>query len=405
MLTAGFCWLLKHMLKNRSVILSYNELITVFGVKVLAGIGYGYIFLHFFGGDDTWFFHQQGINEKQLLLHQTSKFFSELNPYLPFERNTTFSAGLRNLLSDLEYNLLIKPQALFNILSGENYYINIVFFSFITFWGHYWFFELLVKIFPAQRRRWLLLVFFFPPVVFWLSGFRGDALLFFFITLMMNRGHHWMKTGSSRALAWAFAGLAGAIIMRDPVGMLLCPAVLCAFLTVKYRVSAWKVWVPVYTTGAFLFFATAWMSPDKNLPQMVVDKQAAFFSLKGNTVYALDTLQPEVRSFLSILPQATVNTFFRPAPWEAKGPLQLVASADMLFFWALFLFMFWRNRGNMKLQFSHPFLLFLLILSVSIYIFIGYTVPFPGAIVRYKIIPELFFFTWILASNNKKLHI
>jgi hypothetical protein len=405
MLTAGFCWLLKRMLKNRSVILSNNELIMVFGVKVLAGIGYGYIFLHYFGGDDTWFFHQQGINEKHLLIHQTSQFFSALNPYLPFERNATFSAGLRNLLSDLEYNLLIKPQALFNILSGENYYINIVFFSFITFWGHYWFFELLVKIFPVQRKWWLLLVFFFPPVVFWLSGFRGDALLFFFITLMLNRGYHWMKTGSSSALAWAIAGLAGAFIMRDPVGMLLCPALLCTFLTVRYRVSAWKVWVPIYTIGAFLFFATAWVSPDKNLPQMVVDKQAAFFALKGNTIYALDTLQPEVRSFLSILPQATVNTFFRPAPWEAKGPLQLVASADILFFWALLLFIFFRNSGNMKLQFSHPFLLFLLILSISVYIFIGYTVPFPGAIVRYKIIPELFFFTWILASNNKKLHI
>ncbi len=48
LLTAGFCWLLKRMLKNRSVILSYNELIMVFGVKVLAGIGYGYIFLTLF---------------------------------------------------------------------------------------------------------------------------------------------------------------------------------------------------------------------------------------------------------------------------------------------------------------------------------------------------------------------
>ncbi|MBO9631623.1 MAG: hypothetical protein J7578_00795, partial [Chitinophagaceae bacterium] len=64
----------------------------VFGVKVLAGIGYGYIFLHYFGGDDTWFFHDQGLHEKDLLLNHTAQFFSDLNPALPFQRNATILA-------------------------------------------------------------------------------------------------------------------------------------------------------------------------------------------------------------------------------------------------------------------------------------------------------------------------
>ncbi|WP_127126026.1 hypothetical protein [Pseudoflavitalea rhizosphaerae] len=404
-LTAGFAWLLQRMLKNRSVILSYNELIMVFGVKVLAAVGYGYIFLHYFGGDDTWLFHQQGIQEKNLLFNHTAQFFADFNPLLPFERHDTFSAGFRNMLSDWEYNLTIKPQAIFNIFSGGNYYINIVFFSFITFWGHYWFFELLVKIFPAQRKWWLLLVFFYPPVIFWLSGFRGDALLFFFITLTLNRGYHWMKTRSGWSMAWAVLGLLGAFIMRDPVAMLIAPSLLCMFITVKYRLRSWKVWAVVYGAGILLFFASAWISPEKNLPQMVVNKQADFFALKGNTVFQLDTLTADVRSFATVLPQAVLNVFFRPAPWETRGPLQLVASADILFFWGLFLYILYRNGGNLKLQFTHPFLLFLLIFSVSYSIFIGYTVPFPGAIVRYKIIPELFLLAWLTASNNKKLHI
>ncbi|QEC45691.1 hypothetical protein [Pseudobacter ginsenosidimutans] len=405
LLTAGFAWLLQRMLKNRTVILSYNELIMVFGVKVLAAAGYGYIFLHYFGGDDTWLFHQQGIEEKNLLFQQTAQFFADFNPFLPFERHATFSAGFRNLLGDWEYNLTVKPQAIFNIFSGGNYYINIVFFSFITFWGHYWFFELLVKNFPAQRKWWFLLIFFFPPVVFWLSGFRGDALLFFFITLTLNRGYHWMKTRSLRSFVWAILGLVGAFIMRAPVPLLAIPALFCVFITVKYRVSPWKVWAPVYAAGILLFFASARISPEKNLPQIVVNKQADFFSLKGNTIYQLDTLTADTRSFITVLPQAALNVFFRPAPWEAKGPLQLVASADILLFWGLVLYILYRNRGDIRFQISQPFLLYLLIFSVSYYIFIGYTVPYPGAIVRYKIIPELFLFTWLTASNNKKLHI
>ncbi|MGN6419117.1 MAG: hypothetical protein ACTHMC_16585 [Pseudobacter sp.] len=405
LLTAGFCWLLKRILRNRSAILSNNELYLVFGVKVVAGVSYGYIFGHYFGGDDTWFFHHQGLEEKIRLLQQPALFFSDFNPLLPFQRNATFSAGLRNLLSDWEYLLVMKPLAFFNLVSGGNYYINIVFFSFITFWGHYWFYELLVKFFPLQRKTWLVLVFMFPPVVFWLSGLRGDPLLFLFLTLALNRGYKWMQTRNPQQLTGSLLGLLGVMIMRDPVALLLFPALLSVYITVKYKMKAWKVWIPVYVSGIVVFFLSAGISREQNLPMLVVQKQAEFFLLHSNNRMALDTLHPSVTGFAKVLPQATVNTFFRPLPWEAKGPLQLVASADILFFWFLFIWSCYRGWDEWKVRLSHPFLLFLLVFGVCLYIFIGYTVPFPGAIVRYKIIPELFLLTCLLYTNNKKLHI
>lgn len=405
LLTAGFCWLLTRMLRNRSVILSNNELYLVFGVKVLAGVSYGYIFSHYFGGDDTWFFHHQGLDEKIRLLQDPALFFSDFNPLLPFQRNATFSAGLRNLLNDWEYLLLMKPLALFNLLSGGNYYINIVFFSFITFWGHYWFYELLVKFFPLQRKTWLALVFLFPPVVFWLSGLRGDPLLFMFLALALKKGYTWMQTRKAGHLAWAMVGMLGVLVMRDPVAFLLLPALLSVYITVRYRVKAWKVWIPVYVSGMIFFFLSAGVFPEQSLPMMVVKKQAEFFLIHGNSRLPLDTLHPSAGSFLEVLPQAAFNTFFRPLPGEAKGPLQLVAAADNLFFWLLFIWSCFRGWSEWKVRLSHPFLLFLLIFSVSLYIFIGYTVPFPGAIVRYKVIPELFLLTSLLYTNNKKLHI
>lgn len=405
LLTAGFCWLLKRMLRNRSVILTNNELYLVFGVKVLAGVSYGYIFGHYFGGDDTWFFHHQGLDEKVRLLQDPALFFSDFNPILPFQRNATFSGGLRGLLSDWEYLLLMKPLALFNLLSGGNYYINIVFFSFITFWGHYWFYELMVRFFPLQRKTWLVLVFMFPPVIFWLSGLRTDPLLFLFLALALNRGYNWMQTRRPGQLAWAMTGMLGVLVMRDPVVLLLLPALLSVYMTVKYRVKAWKVWVPVYGSGLIIFFLSASFSPGQNLPMLVVNKQAAFMQMHSNSQLPLDTLQPSVESFLEVLPQAAANTFLRPLPWEARGPLQLVAAADIVFFWLIFIWSFFRGWSEWKARLSHPFLLFLLVFSVCLYIFIGYTVPFPGAIVRYKIIPELFLLSSLFYTNNKKLHI
>ena len=47
-------------------------------------------------------------------------------------------------------------------------------------------------------------------------------------------------------------------------------------------------------------------------------------------------------------------------------------------------------QKNWKQLFNHPLLLLFLFYGLSQIILIGYIVPFPGAIVRYKAIPELF---------------
>jgi hypothetical protein len=60
-----------------------------------------------------------------------------------------------------------------------------------------------------------------------------------------------------------------------------------------------------------------------------------------------------------------------------------------------------------------PLILFSLSFGITLYIFIGYTIPFPGAIVRYKAIPELLLLAvpvictnWAFAPKiNKKLYI
>ena len=405
LLSAACCWLLRRIVSDQPVTLSTNELVLAFGVKVLAGAAYGYIFYHFFGGDDTWLYHRQGLHEKDLLLLHPGEYFSELNPLIPFHRNATFSAGLRNLFWDLEYNLTVKPQAFFNLISGGNYYINIVFFSFITFWGHYWFFSLLTRTFPEQRKKWLLLVFFFPPLLFWLSGYRGDGLLFFFTSLVLLQGHRWLKTRSGWALTWIITGLSGALIMRAPAALLLLPALLSVVIAERFKVKTWKSFALVYAIGLILVFGSDSIIPSVSPVKMVTGKQAEFFALQGNTRFQLDTLQPTPGSFLRVLPQAALNVFFRPFPWEAKGPLQLVSSADTWLFWVAFIWMLFRYRDSWSTRFSHPLLLFLLISGATLFIFIGYTVPFPGAIVRYKAIPELFLWCWLAYTHNKKLHI
>jgi len=91
-----------------------------------------------------------------------------------------------------------------------------------------------------------------------------------------------------------------------------------------------------------------------------------------------------------------VNTFFRPYAWESKGVLQLISSLEVIAFWLLVLFYF--VRGEKKRDLVQPMFLTFLFFGITLYLFIGYTVPFPGAIVRYKTIGELLMILPFLAG-------
>jgi hypothetical protein len=145
----------------------------------------------------------------------------------------------------------------------------------------------------------------------------------------------------------------------------------------------------VYGVSAVLFFGSLLISSTKNGPAIVAQRQHEYLALKGNTRFALDSLQGDVGSYLRVLPQAANNTFLRPYPWEAAGLLQLVTAAGILFFWLLLVLALVRKEKPWKIFFQNPLFVMLLFLPVCYYLFIGFTVPFPGAIVRYKSIPEL----------------
>jgi hypothetical protein len=122
-----------------------------------------------------------------------------------------------------------------------------------------------------------------------------------------------------------------------------------------------------------------------------VARQHQFLELEGNTRFALDTLRPNALSFLKVLPQAVNNTLLRPYPWEAKGVLQYAAALEIILFIVLVIVALLRPAKNRRELLGHPLILTLLFTAVLLYIVTGYTVPFPGAIVRYKVIGELFF--------------
>jgi hypothetical protein len=135
----------------------------------------------------------------------------------------------------------------------------------------------------------------------------------------------------------------------------------------------------------------------------VVQKQQEFMQLRGSRIQ-LDSLHPHLKSFVRVLPQAAKNTYLRPHAFEAKGMLQVIAAIEVILFWALFLLVLVKHDRRWYTNFRQPLNLVFIFFGVSFYLFIGYTIPFPGAIVRYKIIPELLMLSTMVSCLHLKFY-
>jgi hypothetical protein len=253
--------------------------------------------------------------------------------------------------------------------------------------------------FPGHRRLFFLAIFFFLPAVFWLSGLRIDGLLLFFLSLFLmslfSSGRFNFRRAA--ALILSFGGL---FICRPEMSfiLLLATAGYCVSLVSRKPVFSYAT---VLATAIVLFFITVAILPDGGLPGKIVQKQATFLNLQGSR-FALDTLSAGPASFLKVLPQAAMNTFLRPFPWEAHGSLQLMASGEVILFWAIMIIAVVRRRHDWRLLLRHPVILFLLTFSITIYLMIGYVVPFAGAIVRYKAIAGLLLIAVAIAFMKQR---
>ena len=397
--TLTFIVLISRLTRSSVIRLTRKEIAIAFAFKVAMGVLYGFVFKEFYGGDDTWKYFNESLNEYNKLLFQTQQFFKEIIPLDSFQKYPSFADNFRDFLENLELNAVTKSLAVFNVLSFQNYYADVVFFNLFSFVGSYLLFKLFTQYWTEKRLLVYIAAFFIPSISFWLSGIRSDAFLLLSIAVVLYYFHAWFYGGRFIYLLLFLLGLVGTFVFRMQFFMVLMPFLVAWGISMRYPKKSGIVFASVFVLSLIIFFGSIVISPQTNLASVVVEKQHEFLGLKGNTVFALNRLEPTVKSFASTLPQAALNSFLRPFPWEAKGALQIAAAAEIIFFWAIVLFAI-RNYTSIP---NKPLTWFTLFFCICTYLLIGYTVPFPGAIVRYKTIPELLIFLLLLPALPIKL--
>ena len=383
--------LLYFIIRHQRITLSFVQVLVFLGCKIIAGAVYGYIYKRYYNGDDTWGLHHDSLLQYKRLLSSPGQFAADLFTAMPLQATSEFYFNPSSYLESLEYSIITKLLALFNLISQGNYYINVVFFNFLAFWGLFFLYKLLAaEITPAQRRMAAAVLFLFPPAVFWLSGIRTEGLLLLFTGILLYQFNKWLGEKKAINLLCGLGCLAMTIILRNGFAFLLVPSLLAWWVSARFRIPAKKVFAVTFIACIAAVTAGSFVLPQQlNALSVIANRQHEFLALKGNTRFHLTPLDDNPASFIKLLPEAAVNTFMRPFIWEAKGLLQWFAAIEtmaVLLLLAFTAFVYVRNGAAIK---NRCLLWLLLMTGLGNYIITGWVVPFPGAIVRYKIIPEL----------------
>lgn len=137
----------------------------------------------------------------------------------------------------------------------------------------------------------------------------------------------------------------------------------------------------VYITGIAAFFIIPLIFPSLNFLSYLTDKQNEFLLLEGGSKVRMRRLEPTFVSFVLFIPYAADMAFLRPHPNEIKSFTYIPAVIEVMLLFFLLSISVLQLLKKIKLQ---PVVLFLLFFSISIMLLSGFTVPFTGAIVRYR---------------------
>ncbi|MCX6320145.1 MAG: hypothetical protein NTW29_22890 [Bacteroidetes bacterium] len=388
-----FAWLVTKVKFFTQTGLSKPQLIILFLIKIMAGIFYGWIGTYYGGLAqmyDTWSYHGESISEYHLLSTNPGEYFTNLF-------HNTYEGSVGSILNsgnsywnDLKGNFFIKILSIFNIFSFGHYYVNVIFYSFITLMGPVCIYRVMAHAIPGKKNAITIAAFLVPSFIYWTSGLHKEGLIFTgisLITYVVYFATQQKKLGWKRLLMLLF-GLLLLLTLRNFLFVLILPAILTWLLANRWPKYGLAIFASLYIIGSVVFFTARYINPKLDFPQAVVSKQKEFMQIKGATSVPIKELEPTAGSFLLNTPQAITLSTIRPYPSDVHHILSLAAAIEINALLLLFLlFLFFRQKGTR----SRNLIYFCAFFSFSLLLGIGFSVNNLGAIVRYRsvIIPLL----------------
>ncbi len=359
----------------------------LFILKVAAGAAVGWISANYYGeGNDYWTLNKYGIEETHLLKLDPREFFFSLFR-THYDNYDGFFTSVGSFWNDLKNNIIIKFLAVCNLASGGNYYINSLFFSFISFFGHIALFRIFFSLKP--QRKWIIVAgaFLIPSTLYFSSGIHKDSIIFTALAVFS-----WLlfklteKRNRNRRIICLFICATVILFIRSHVFIAIVPAAIAYILALKKHVG--RAFTKVYVVAFMLLIIFSFI-PSLNPVAIMAGKQADFFALpQASSQLPTDTLHSTTISLIKNTPQAFVHGFVEPMPWKYPGDPLMLLGLEAFLILALILYWLFKNDTTG----AHPITWFCIAVAIPLIMFAGYIVPNAGSIVRYRAI----YLPWLL---------
>jgi hypothetical protein len=383
-----FAWLTTQTRFFNKTGLTKPQLVIIFLLKVIVGIFYGWMG-NFYGGFaqmiDTWNYHHNSLIEYQILQQNPHEYFTNLF-YDPYTKDglDSFLGSRDSYWNDLKANVFIKLLSIFDIFSFGQYYVNVIFYEYLSLFGPMAVYRVLIDVFPRKKNIVLLTIFFVPSFFYWASGIHKEGLIFTGIALIVYHIYFANKEKRFAVKRWLgiLLGLFILLLLRNFLLVIILPAIGAWILANKWPRYSFYFFTAIYLLGSIVFFTSRYVDARFDFPKAVVDKQQAFIQNIGNSSIPIEELEPTVISFLKNTPQAFSLSVLRPYPSDVRHLLSLAATVETeLLLLLILLFLFFKKPNTTT---EKNILYFCAFFSISLLLAIGFSVNNLGAIVRYR---------------------
>ncbi|MFN4006578.1 MAG: hypothetical protein ACK4HE_03605 [Chitinophagaceae bacterium] len=394
-LGVSYVWF-RYRAKQQGYGLTANEALLALTMRVLAGWSFSFVMLYLYDGQDTWEYHREGLKYYALLKKNPLAFLAKditEHGYTNGIWNSFFSSE-NSFFKDLQHNLVIKLYAIMDVFSGGRYYVNVLLYNLLIFSAPRKLYLLIQYYWGGKQRWWWLMIFCFPTALFFTSAMMKDGLCFWLMMGAIYRTHLWQQQGGYKHIMISLGWLLGLLLIRHFMAITLLPVLVAFAFTARYHWHSLTTFISCISIAVVLFFATAWLPPQFNLMQRIAERQDAFHALKGTYPLPKLPLNGTPISFMKALPAAVNHAFFQPGFVQVKtGAIYLAGIIDWVMLPMMLGITIALAKRNWKQQLTQPFTLLLISICCANYLVIGYTVPFIGAIIRYR---ALFALLWLL---------
>ena len=305
--------------------------------------------------------------------------------------DTSYKNSLMN-----ESRLLIKINAILNLIGFKNYFFNSIAFILMGFVGEFLIFKSLMTKFKFKYPKFLFWsIVLFPSVFLWSSGILKEPLIILSFGLILNslilkRKRKWMNISSFI--------VAILIIFKVKFYIFICifPALISYIISEKTKLKPQRIIFTICAIMAVIIFVLGKMNNSYNPLKILSQKQNDFITLSElfdtGSAYKITPIEPSITALLKAIPKGAINGFFRPFPNNINNLLQLFPLIENLLLYLIILYLFFKiiffkikiNQDVKNVLWNSLFFITML------FILIGISTPVIGALVRYKV-PGLLF--------------